>query len=216
MEPTECPRCLGRRHLKTDEGWVRCPCLEAYLDDAFILPEVRASDLSIDPGEHWPLADVTSLGHPRTYDEFRRQVWRSLLYHRPAHPLMRYAYIDGYQLVTLHFAEEGEPLQDMIDMDLLVLHVGVVVIPNRIFPAILGRVLHLRRTAGRPSWVWSPLPIGLLRKEFGVELLRALEVSESVDPSGSVRVPSEVTVADDYTDITRMLKRTPVVPNRVR
>lgn len=167
-----CPTCRNRRHIRTNGEWSRCACLTSVIN---IKPIVRGGETRYpelyDQYPPYPLRDLTIGGVPAglTPEEtrhFRYMVWRSLLQQRET---LVYEYLDAYRLVDMQF--ERDPTydnpRDLVVPDLVILILGVTEVPNKLLGPLVSQLVSMRRFEGKPTWVYTPMPLLRLREEYG-------------------------------------------------
>lgn len=178
--PHDCPLCQNTRHHRTRDGrLVRCSCVEALLDEAFIKADLRGTSSECTwAGDPLPFEDTVRFSDPDTFDGYRHLVWRSLLTLRPAHPHLRYDFLDAYRLMTVHFERDllYTTSEEIVALDLVAFYLGVTYVRNSFFSDLFGYVLQQRRTHGAPTWIWTPMSATDIRASYGPDVLHALRV----------------------------------------
>jgi hypothetical protein len=149
--------------------------------------------------EPYPLTDQKWFGVP--WDEWRMRAWRTLAPFAFGSPELFWVLLDARSLVEIKFEQYHDTrfqrLTDLHTPDLLVLNFPTVYYPNAAMAAYLSQVLEIRKDLGRPSWIYSELPLPRFQRVFGGEVVHALRVSAGVlvaDVEGvpPVPVPTDV------------------------
>jgi len=179
-----CSECGGSKHVRTKTGWRRCSkCSTRVADSLFIKLNIKCGEPSYPPSlevlSPVPLKDLSCTGE---YHDFRKMVWRSLVYYSTLGDL-RYEYIDAYRLVEIFLGQDSiyDRVRDLESLDLVVLVLGVSDVPNRMLPALVCQLLTLRKMSGHPTWVFSSKTGAPLRNAYGsnemVDLLGDIKAS---------------------------------------
>lgn len=184
--PYICADCRDEHWIRTPTGWRKCHCFETLLTDSFIKPIIRQGDAQLPAKwrkvEPWPLKDRLIIGG--SYDEFRWQVWRSLLHYLQQRTLT-YDYFDANRLCEIYFGRDGDEykgVRELRKLDLLVLIVGVADLPNSYLPSLVHSVTRLRSMHGVPTWTYST--VKQLLKPRGDTELPAPQVGVVTTESG--------------------------------
>jgi hypothetical protein len=145
------------------------------------------------------LADISVGGDWQDFNKFKAMVWRSLVAYRDTAGLRRYDYLDAYRLIDIYFEKDTdyETPRNLVQLDLLVLVLGLADVPNKLLPSLIVQALTLRRDAGRPTWVYAPYTRDRVNAVYGADVGMLIgEVSPVLYPSTptgvAVPTPTEV------------------------
>lgn len=166
-----CDRCDGSRHIKTERGWERCPCLQVVLDRIYIKPQLRGGRERWPDGLEgepiYPLQNLMLGGSWQMFQPFKDRVWRSLVAYRPRG--LTYDYIDAFRLVDIAFEkdEEYKTLRGLSTPGLLIVILGMADIANKMLPSLMQQLYMLRFDAVRPTWTFAPFDQDRIAQMYG-------------------------------------------------
>jgi hypothetical protein len=156
-EVTSCPQCGGKLHVREGRTWRRCECIRTALNQSYIQPEIRDTDVDVAPGELLPLVSSAHKGLLDGWHQFRRAVWRTLLEHEPLG--LNYGVLATNRLMDIQMERESgysEGYDGLIDVrarDLLVLIVRPQP-PHRWIGPLFLDLLEDRRRTQKITWTF--------------------------------------------------------------
>ncbi len=118
---------------------------------------------------------------------FKSMVWRSLTRFRDV-PSFRYEYLDAYRLVDIFFNRDpGTPSyetpRELVDLELLIMVLGLADLPNKLLPGLIVQALTLRRDADLPTWVFAPFSRTKVHEVYGPDVATLLGDIGPVTPA---------------------------------
>lgn len=183
---SNCPKCKGLKHVRGNHGWKRCDCVMDELRNSFIRPKLRRGrqrPIQID-FTLFPLRDFSIHSN---YDFFCDRAWMSLL--SISHNCdLHYDFVEASRLVEIYLTQDSEytRIRELEDLDLLILTLGVAEPPNKMLPSLVVQVVSQRTNLGKPTWIYSAVPLNSISSRYGDELaclLQALSLEQSINPS---------------------------------
>lgn len=186
----DCSTCHGRRHVRVQTGWMRCPdCLARTVSASYIHPALRGPDPlelppTLDGAAPLPLDRFWAVSGD--YVSFRRRAWASLLHYEPTVRL-NYDVIDAYRVTEINFQRDDPEhgygsISEVAALQLLILPITGG--PGNPYTGpVLHKLLEWRMMAGRPTWTFVGLANHQLRLFLGdvPALYDVLATSERLD-----------------------------------
>lgn len=105
-----------------------------------------------------------------SFEAFKLMVWRSLSAYRERR--LSYDYLDVYRLVDIFLSKDGEydSVRPLVNLDIVILVLGLADLPNKLLPNIVVQFLSLRRDGYKPTWVFAPFTLGKVESVYGREV----------------------------------------------